>query len=206
MNFYDTIIFDLGAVLIDWNPRYVYKNMFVTEDAMEYFLSEICTSQWNEQQDAGRLFADATKELIDQYPHYTKEIEVYYGKWVEMLGGPIQPTVELFAKLKASGKFKIVALTNWSAESFPIALGMYDFLHWFDGILVSGSENLKKPDPAIFELLLDRYDIDRSKAIFIDDNPNNYAAATKLGIKSIHFQNSDQCRDELAVLLNMDLA
>jgi len=83
---------------------------------------------------------------------------------------------------------------------------MYEFLHWFDGILVSGSENLKKPDPAIFELLLDRYDIDRSKAIFIDDNPNNYAAATKLGIKSIHFQNSDQCRDELSVLLHLDLS
>lgn len=206
MNVYDTIIFDLGAVLIDWNPRYVYKKMFVTDDAMEYFLSEICTSHWNEQQDAGRSFVEATRLLTEEYPHYSKEIAAYYGKWVEMLGGPILPTVEMFAKLKESGKYKIVALTNWSAESFPIALGMYDFLHWFDGILVSGAENLKKPDPAIFELLLSKYDIDRSKAIFIDDNQKNFEAAIHLGIKSIHFQNPDQCRSELSVLLDMDLS
>lgn len=206
MNVYDTIIFDLGAVLIDWNPRYVYRKMFVTEDAMEYFLSEICTSHWNEQQDAGRPFAEATQILTAQYPHYTREIAAYYGKWVEMLAGPIIPSVEMFAKLKESKKYKIVALTNWSAESFPIALEMYDFLHWFDGILVSGDENLKKPDPAIFELLLDRYDIDWSKAVFIDDNLKNFEAATQLGIKSIHFLNPDQCRKDLSTILEIDLS
>jgi 2-haloacid dehalogenase len=206
MNVYDTIIFDLGAVLIDWNPRYVYRKMFVTEDAMEYFLSEICTSHWNEQQDAGRPFAEATQILTAQYPHYTREIAAYYGKWVEMLAGPIMPSVEMFTKLKESKKYKIVALTNWSAESFPIALEMYDFLHWFDGILVSGDENLKKPDPAIFELLLDRYDIDRSKAVFIDDNLKNFEAATQLGIKSIHFLNPNQCRKDLSTILEIDLS
>ncbi len=205
MSQFDTIIFDLGAVLIDWNPRYVYKEMFVTEDAMEYFLRDICTSHWNEQQDAGRLFADATMQLVEEYPQYTKEIQAYYGRWVDMLGGPIHATVDMFSKLKASNRFKIVALTNWSAESFPIALSMYDFLHWFDAILVSGAENLKKPDPAIFELLLSRYEVDRSKAIFIDDNPHNYEAATRLGIKSIHFLNPDQCRIELTELLGLDL-
>ncbi len=202
----DTIIFDLGGVLIDWNPRYLYKDRFVTDEAMEYFLTEICTTQWNEQQDAGRSFEDATRVLVDEYPHYTKEIVAYYGEWINMLGGPIQLTVEMLSKLKSTNKYKIVALTNWSSESFPIALEMYDFLGWFDGILVSGAENLKKPDHTIFELVLSRYDIDRAKAIFIDDNTNNYEAATSLGIKSIHFLNPDQCLRDLSELLDLDLS
>ena len=154
----ETIIFDLGGVLIDWNPRYVYRHMFMTEDAVEHFLSEICTSHWNEEQDAGRSFADATTVLIDKY------------------------------------RFRLYALTNWSAESFPVALEKFDFLHWFEGILVSGEEKMKKPDPAIFELMLERYKVDKDKALFIDDNMANVNAARNMGIESIQFTGSEQLK------------
>ncbi len=197
MSTFNTIIFDLGAVLIDWNPRYLYKQFFVTEDAMEYFLNNICTSDWNEQQDCGRSFEDATRLLVDEYPHYENEISGYYGRWKEMLAGPIDETVEILKSLKASNNYKLLALTNWSAESFPYALETFDFLHLFDGILVSGEENMKKPDPAIFELLLSRYDINKSQAIFIDDNPHNVSASRALGIKTIHFTDTNECKELL---------
>ncbi|MFZ1751550.1 MAG: HAD family phosphatase [Saprospiraceae bacterium] len=193
----DTIIFDLGAVLVDWNPRYVYKDVFITEDAMEHFLSEVCSSHWNELQDAGRSFAEGTQWLTNQFPQYTAEIKDYYVRWEDMLKGSILDTVNIFKELKGSGNYKIYALTNWSAESFPIAMDRFDFFHWFDGILVSGQENLKKPDPAIYELLFSRYGIDRSKAIFIDDNMANVVSAEQLGLRSIHFKNGDLLATEL---------
>ncbi len=183
----NTIVFDLGAVLIDWNPRYVYRQLFVTDDAMEYFLSAICNSAWNEMQDAGRSFGEATHILTSQYPEYTNEILAYYGRWEEMLNGPIDATVDLFLSLKSSKKYQILALTNWSAESFPVALAKYDFLSLFDGILVSGEEKLKKPDPAIFHLLIERYNLSPEKCLFIDDNITNVKSAEDLGFNCIHF-------------------
>ncbi|MBK9734460.1 MAG: HAD family phosphatase [Saprospiraceae bacterium] len=198
---FDTIIFDLGAVLIDWNPRYVYRKLFVTEYAMEHFLGTICTSQWNEQQDGGRSFVDATAILTSAHPQYQQEISAYYGRWKEMLAGPIQETVDILSELKNTGKYKLLALTNWSAESFPYALETYDFLQWFDGILVSGEEKMKKPDPAIFELLLSRYQVDREKAIFIDDNVHNVVASRNLGIETIHFKDPQGCREILNNLI-----
>ena len=196
----DTIIFDLGGVLIDWNPRYVYKKAFVTKEAVEHFLADICTSEWNEEQDAGRSFEEATSLLISEFPHYTHEISMYYGRWKEMLGGHIEESVQTLSKIRDSGQYKLFALTNWSDESFPLALDIFHFLHWFDGILVSGAEKMKKPDPVIFELILDRYNIDRTKAIFIDDNIKNIHAAEKLGLKSIHFTSPEQLNSELLSL------
>ena len=193
----DTIIFDLGGVLIDWNPRYVYKQLFKTDDAVEYFLSEICTNHWNELQDGGRSFAEATHQLTEEFPHYTTEISVYYSRWEEMLKGTIHETVTLLSELKDSGKFRIYALTNWSAESFPIALSRYEFLHWFEGILVSGEENMKKPDHKIFHLMLDRYKIIKEQTIFIDDNHLNIEAAKEVGLQALHFIDSEQCRIDL---------
>lgn len=193
----DTIIFDLGGVLIDWNPRYVFRHVFVSNEAVEHFLSEVCTTEWNEMQDAGRSFRDATDLLMDKFPEYKHEILMYYQRWKEMLGGPIHETVEILSELKNSGQYKLYALTNWSDESFPVAYEMYDFLHWFDGILVSGAEKMKKPDPRIFELLLERYSINKEKAIFIDDNKNNVRAASELGIRSINFKSAEQCQSEL---------
>jgi 2-haloacid dehalogenase len=201
MNSFDTVVFDLGAVLIDWNPKYVYRQLFVTEDAVNHFLKEICNHDWNEQQDAGRTFADATSFLTDIYPHYQSEIATYYNRWEEMLGGPIHPTVDLLKSLRESGKYRLLALTNWSAESFPVALQRYDFLHWFEGILVSGVEKMKKPDPEIFELLIDRYNINTSKTLFIDDNERNVFTARSMGIQTVHFTDHQTGIAEVQYLL-----
>jgi 2-haloacid dehalogenase len=193
----DTIIFDLGGVLVDWNPAYVFDKLITDEAKRKQFFAEICTSAWNEEQDAGRSIKDATQLLVDQYPEWQEYIEAYYGRWEEMLGGPIHDTVDIFRELKESGRYKFYALTNWSAELFPIALQKYDFLHWFDGRLVSGEEKTRKPYPAFYQLLLDRFNIDKEKAIFIDDNLRNAEAARALGIPTIRFESPEQLRTEL---------
>lgn len=136
----NTIIFDLGAVLIDWNPHYLYRTLFTNEQEMKDFLANICTPDWNEEQDAGRSLQEGTDLLVSQFPEHEANIRAFYGRWMEMLGEPLHGTIEIFRQLKASGKYKIYALTNWSAETFPIALERFDFLGWFDGIVVSGTE------------------------------------------------------------------
>ncbi|QEH44027.1 HAD family phosphatase [Chitinophaga sp. XS-30] len=194
---YQSIIFDLGAVLVDWNPRYLYSKVFATPEETDHFLENICTSDWNEEQDAGRSLAEGTELLVEKYPDFEAQIRAFYGRWREMLGGPIQETVELLQQLKASGKYKLYALTNWSNETFPIALMEYEWLQWFDGIVVSGKEKLRKPFPDFYQLLLDRYMIDKTNAIFIDDNIRNVKAAEEMGIETIHFQTSAQLGEEL---------
>ncbi len=192
-----TIIFDLGGVLIDWDPRQLYRQIFSTEVEVDNFLKEIATMDWNEQQDAGRSLDVATQILVDQYPQWQQEIQAYYSRWEEMLVGPIHRTVALLEQLKSQDKYRLLALTNWSAETFPIALRRYDFLNWFEGILVSGEEGLKKPDPAIYELILKRYGVNRKESIFIDDNLRNVLAARDLGIESIHYTSTDDLIDQL---------
>jgi 2-haloacid dehalogenase len=196
----NTIIFDLGGVLIDWNPDYLYKKLIPIEAERQWFFANICTSEWNEEQDGGRKIAAANKLLIDRYPEFQLLIEAYYSRWTEMLGGDIPETVKILNQIKQSGKYKIYALTNWSAETFPIALGIFDFLHWFDGRLVSGVENTRKPFPEFYELLLTRFNIDRNTALFIDDNKRNVDAAEALGIKCIHFTTPHQLIYEMKEL------
>jgi 2-haloacid dehalogenase len=183
----NTVIFDLGGVLIDWNPRYVYRTIFKTEEEIDWFFENVATHDWNENQDAGYPIAKATEELVAQHPEWEKEIKAYYGRWTEMLGGPIRGTVEIFRQLKDIPGLKTYALTNWSAETFHIALDRYDFLHWFDGRVVSGEEKTRKPFPDFYQRLLNRYNVDPSQALFIDDNLRNVKAAEALGIRSIQF-------------------
>jgi 2-haloacid dehalogenase len=195
---YNTIIFDLGGVLLDWNPLYVYdENYFSSIEQRDYFFSRICTSEWNEEQDAGRSIVEGTQLLVNQFPDWEQPIRDYYGRWTEMLRGPIDETVDLFRELKSSGKYKLYALTNWQADLFNIALVRYNFLHWFDGRVVSGVEKTRKPFPAFYNLLLNRYSINPSSAIFIDDNLRNVAGAEAVGIKGIHFQSPAQLKDAL---------
>ncbi|WP_121808277.1 HAD family hydrolase [Mucilaginibacter kameinonensis] len=196
----NTIIFDLGAVLIDWNPHYLYHTLFTDEQEMKDFLANICTSDWNEEQDAGRPLQEGTDLLVAQYPKHEANIRAFYSRWVEMLGEPLHGTVEIFKQLKASGRYRIYALTNWSAETFPFALERYAFLNWFDGIVMSGAEKMRKPSPAFYQLLLDRYDVKANEALFIDDNYRNILAAEKMGIKSIHFTSSEALEAELKSL------
>jgi 2-haloacid dehalogenase len=193
----DTLVFDLGGVLIDWNPEYLYNKLIPEEKERRWFLETICTSDWNEQQDAGRSLKEGTEALVKQYPEHEKAIRAYYGRWTEMLGGPIHETVEIFRELKQDGRLKLYALTNWSAETFPVALELYEFLHWFDGRLVSGEEKIRKPFPEIYRLLIDRFGIDPKHAIYVDDNIRNVLPARELGFTGIHFRTPELFRQEL---------
>ena len=195
-----TIIFDLGNVLVDWSPMHVFGNYFESEEKRNYFFENICTPDWNEQQDEGRSIVEATLELIEKYPDWEQPIRDFYGRWTEMLKGPIHGSVQIFRELKDSGKYKTYALTNWQAGLFDIALVRYNFLHWFDGRVVSGEEKMRKPFPQFYQRLLDRYHVKASEAVFIDDSLRNIKAAEEMGIKSIHFQNPDQLRKELNAL------
>jgi len=193
----DTIIFDLGGVLIDWNPRYLYRKLFRSEEEVEWFLKNICTSEWNDEQDAGRSFEEATRELIEKFPDHREPIEAWYSRWTETISGPITGTVDILREIRDSKKYRLYALTNWSAETFPWALDNFEFLHWFEGIVVSGVEKCRKPLPKFFHILFDRYNVTPEKAVFIDDNHANIAAAKTLGLNAITFKDPLQLADDL---------
>ena len=195
-----TIIFDLGGVLIDWNPRYVYRDIFDDEEKIDWFFENICTHEWNEKQDAGRSLEEATEELVLKHPEYENEVRAYYGRWEEMLGGPIHDTVEILRSIKETNNFSLYALTNWSAETFPVALDRYDFLKWFDGIVMSGEEKTRKPFADIYHTLLNRFKVHPAEAVFIDDSLRNVKGAEEVGIKGIHFQSPQQLSEELKQL------
>ena len=152
-------VFDLGGVLIDWDPRYLYRKLLADEGEVEEFLATVCTPEWNAEQDRGRPFAEGVAELVERHPAHAAAIAAFHERWPEMLGGDIPGAVELLAELRATG-LPLYALTNWSAETFVVARERFAFLDWFDGLLVSGEERIIKPDPAIFELLLDRFGLD----------------------------------------------
>ncbi len=143
---------------------------------------------------------EATEELVLKHPEYEHEVRAYYGRWEEMLGGPIAETVEILKKLIGTKKYKLYALTNWSAETFPVALDRYDFLHWFEGIVMSGEEKTRKPFADIYQLLLNRFEVDPAEAVFIDDSLRNIKGAEQEGITGIHFQSPQQLVQELAKL------
>jgi 2-haloacid dehalogenase len=195
----DTVVFDLGGVLIDWNPRYLYRQLFDDEAAMEHFLAHVCNGAWNERQDAGRPWHEAVAELSAAHPQHTPLIEAYWHRWEETLGEAIQDTVALLATLKRRG-LRLYALTNWSAETFPVALRRFEFLSWFEGIVVSGREGLIKPDPAIFELLFARYGIEPAHALYIDDARRNAEAAERLGMHACWFREPAALRERLLAL------
>jgi 2-haloacid dehalogenase len=194
-----TVIFDLGGVLIDWNPRYLYRKLMKSEAEMEYFLANICTPAWNAQQDAGRPFHEGVAVLIKQHPQHRALIEAYRQRWEEMLGGELGESVAIFRQIKSTG-LPIYALTNWSAETFHPTQKKFGFLHEFDGIVFSGKEKVAKPDPRLFHILLERYKIEASTALYIDDNADNIITAKQLGLHTIHFQNAPQLRQALQEL------
>lgn len=194
----NTIIYDLGGVLIDWNPKYVYRKVFNGDEAkVDWFLNNICTHEWNEEHDAGRLIEEGNNVLIEQYPEHETLIRTYYERWHEMLGGPIKEGVAILDKLKEANEQRLYALTNWSAETFPIAIERYGFLQYFEGIVVSGEEKTRKPFRKIYEIILDRYNLTPENAVFIDDNLQNVQGARALGIHAIQFKNSRQLTNEL---------
>lgn len=194
----ETIIFDLGGVLIDWNPEYVYLDEFDGDrEKMNWFLDTICPSDWNENQDAGYSLAQATEERVSLFPEHERLIRMFYGRWEEMLGESIDGTVDILKQLIDLKKYKVVALTNWSHETFPVALNKFEFLGWFDGILVSGEEKTRKPFNDIYELTLNRFNIKAETSLFIDDNLRNLEGANALGINTIHFKNPVTLKQQL---------
>ncbi len=196
----NTVLYDLGNVLIDWNPMYVFHDMFDDPKDLDFFFENVCTMDWNENQDAGALIADATAEKVAEFPEWKVAIEAYYGRWTEMLGGQITRSVDIQQAIKATGRYQLLALTNWSAELFPIALDRYAFLHDFEGIVVSGEEKVRKPDPRIYQIVCDRYGAVPEQTVFIDDSLRNIKASIDLGFHGIHFQNPTQLKGDLMEL------
>jgi len=196
----DIVIFDLGGVLLDWNPRHLYRELFSGDEAaMEHFLATVCNGAWNLRQDAGRRVAEACALLKADHPDKGHLIDAYYGRHLDMIAGPIDGAVEILAELRERGT-PLYFLSNYSAETYPLALGRYDFLSWFAGGIVSGEHGVVKPDPAIYELLLSRFEIDPQRAVFIDDVVVNAEAARPFGIHGIHFTSPDTLRAELTEL------
>lgn len=192
------IIFDFGGVLIDWNPEYLYKKVFKTEEEMEYFLNNVCTYKWNVLQDAGRPLSEATAEKQQEFPEYKDEIAMYYGRWDEMLGGEIEENTRLVKPL--SEKYNTYGLTNWSAETIPVAIERYEFFKYLKGIVVSGDEKLIKPDKKLYQVLINRYGINPAESLFIDDNVANVQAALEMGFRVIHFTPEVDLEEELRKL------
>ncbi len=190
-------IFDLGGVLIEWNPRYLYRKLFGGDEAaMEHFLVNICTPEWNERQDAGRTFAEATAELMPRHADKRELIEAFAARFGEMIPGAIEGSVAVLAELKRRG-VPIYAITNWSAETFTPQRSRFPFLDWFGDIVVSGEVGVIKPDARIFRILLERNGVAADQAVFIDDVAANADAAGALGIHGIHFRSPEQLRREL---------
>ena len=196
----DAVLFDLGGVLIDWNPRYLYRPHFAdNEAAMEHFLTNVCAGDWNHEIDAGKRFADAVAERQRLFPDHAELIALWESGWESMLGDAIAETVAILEELKARG-LRLYALTNWSYETFPIARRRFDFLDWFQDIVVSGEVKLAKPDPRIFDLACTRCQLAPGSTVYIDDAPRNVDAARALGFHALHFQEPARLRRELAAL------
>jgi 2-haloacid dehalogenase len=188
-----SVVFDFGGVLIDWDPRHLYRKLLPDDASIETFLSTVCTSQWNEQLDAGRPWSEAVDELSLRVPHQRTLIEAYWKRWPEMMRGTIAGSVAVADELRRRG-VPMYGLTNWSAETFPYAQRRFDFLAWFSGIVVSGVEGVIKPSPEIFRILIERFDLRTNDIVFIDDNPANVEAARALGIDSHRFHSAENLR------------
>jgi 2-haloacid dehalogenase len=194
------VVFDLGGVLIDWDPRHLYRKLFAGDEAaMEHFLATVCTHEWHRRHDAGRSLAEGVRMLKDLHPDKAALIDAFGTRQGEMLAGPIAGAVEILKELR-DRDVPLYALSNWPAETFPLARRRFDFLDWFHGILVSGEIGAIKPEPRIYEVLLERFAIDPLSAVFIDDVEVNAAAARAFGIHAIHFTTPAALRAELVAL------
>jgi len=194
-----TVVFDLGGVLIDWSPYHLYRGLMDDEAEIDAFLEEIGFSAWNAQLDAGRSWPAAVEDLATRYPHRRALIEAFHARWSETLGEAIDGTVDILRELLDAG-VRVIALSNWAADTFPQALERFAFLGWFEGIVISGEVGVGKPDPRIFEALLTRFGLDAADAVFVDDSPANVAAAARLGFHALPFSSPDDFRAELVAL------
>jgi 2-haloacid dehalogenase len=198
----NAVVFDLGGVLIRWDPRHLYRQL-MPEDEIDAFLDEVGFHAWNHEQDAGAPWGPAVEEHAALFPHRRELLAAYPARFAESLDGPVEGTVAILQELHAAGT-RLVALTNWSAELFPHAEAAFDFLALFEGIVVSGREGLAKPDPAVFDLLLSRYHLDPARTVFVDDSPANVTAAAAAGLRAVTFTGPDRLRADLSRLGLLD--
>lgn len=195
-----TVLFDLGGVLIDWNPRYLYASLFAGDAAaLDHFLARVCPPQWNHEMDAGKPFAQAVAERQRLFPDHAGHIAQWDLAWERMLAGAMDDTVALLDALRARG-CRLLALTNWSAEKFPVARRRYAFLDWFEHIVVSGEVGLAKPDARIFALTVERTGLDPARTVYIDDSAPNVEAGLRAGLRALHFTGAARLRSDLAGL------
>ena len=193
------IIFDFGNVLLEWNPRHVYRRFFQSEEEMEKFLHDVDFTDWNLQQDKGRPFAEGVSELSKQFPQYAELIQAYHDNWIHSIGNSLTGTIEIMKRLKRAG-YQLYGLSNWSAETFPMARRKYDFFNLLDDIVISGEVGAIKPEPAIFEIMLKRIGRPAAECLFIDDALANIEAARAMGFATVHFQSPEQLENELHLL------
>ena len=191
------IVFDLGGVLIDWNRQYLYRGMFDGDEAeLNNFLTTVCPLEWNAKQDAGRSFAEAIAERVHLFPEYTPYIQAYFSRWQEMIGGEITGTVHVLSALRDKG-YPLYALSNWSAETYPLVRKRFEFFNWFREVILSGEEKIAKPDPAIYNILLHRINREAQQCLFIDDSEQNILAAKQLGFQTILYSSTEALYSEL---------
>jgi 2-haloacid dehalogenase len=196
---YPIIVFDFGGVLLDWNPRYLYHSFFDGNlTAMENFLSEINFVEWNLEQDKGRPFAEGIADLSKKFPRHSSLIAAYNEHWESSISGPIEETVDILRLLKQK-EHLLFGLSNWSTETFNRIRPKYDFLEWFDGIVISGEVKVAKPDRRIYEHLLKLVNDSAENCLFIDDSKANIVAAMELGFMTIHFESPQQLKRDLSL-------
>lgn len=195
----NTVVFDLGNVLVRWNPRLLYEQLIPDPQELETFFDTVITQDWIRAQDEGRPFAEGTELLVREFPHYAAEIRAFWERWSDMVPGPIDGTVAILEELKTR-RTPLYALTNWSHETFPIARPRFPFFDWFDGIVVSGEIGLVKPDARIYRHLLERHDLAAEDCVFIDDSAANVKGAEVVGIAGLHFTSPEQLRRDLTAM------
>ncbi|MGC9955122.1 MAG: HAD family phosphatase [Rhizomicrobium sp.] len=194
------VIFDLGGVVIEWDPAHLYRKIFDGDQAkVDMFLSEICPQEWNERQDAGRPLALATEERVAEFPEWEREIRAFYGRWPEMISGPIPGTADVMRELKALS-VRLFALSNWSAETFPLVQGRFPELDLFEKIFLSGLHGCAKPDERLYRIALDEIGMPIENLLFVDDNQKNILAAERLGLRSLFFRSAKALRDDLRAM------
>jgi 2-haloacid dehalogenase len=196
---FNTVVFDFGGVLIDWQRNYLYDKVFEDKKDMQWFLEKVCTDEWNMLQDIGVPFSETIPALQWKFPEYSDKIAMYASRWSEMVGGPIEGTVKILKDIQAKG-IPVYGLTNWGADTFPIVFKQFEFLRSLNGIVVSGDEKQVKPHPDIYKILISRYQINPESCIFIDDNFMNIEAAKTLGFKTIFFVSPESLRQDLQLL------
>jgi 2-haloacid dehalogenase len=195
------IIFDFGGVLVDWNPHYLFDKYFNDIEESNYFIANVCNSEWNAEMDGGKPFAQAVRERSAMFPKYAEPLKLYQTKWMDTMGEEIPGMFELIKSLKDNGFPVIYGLTNWSAETFPTVQKKYRIFSLIDNIVVSGEVKQLKPNPEIFHTLLNKYNLKAEESLFIDDNLKNVEGAKAVGINALRFENAEKLRQDLKNML-----